>query len=79
MTGKIFINYRRGDDPGYPAVAMKSVEREVSLGNLNLRAGPGQDQKILARIPAGATGVAVTGSRAPPDRPVSNVCSHASA
>jgi TIR domain/Bacterial SH3 domain len=53
-------------NPVYPAVAMKSVKREVSLGYLNLRAGPGQDQKILARIPAGATGVAVTGSCAPP-------------
>jgi hypothetical protein len=53
-------------NPVYPAVAMKSVKREVSLGYLNLRAGPGQDQKILARIPAGSTGVAVTGSCAPP-------------
>jgi hypothetical protein len=54
------------NNPVYPAVAMKNVKREVSLGYLNLRAGPGQDQKILARIPAGSTGVAVTGSCAPP-------------
>ncbi len=45
-----------------PAVVTKSVKREVSLGYLNLRSGPGQDQKVLARIPAGTTGVVVTGS-----------------
>jgi hypothetical protein len=45
-----------------PAVVTKSVKREVSLGYLNLRSGPGQDQKVLARIPAGSTGVVMTGS-----------------
>ena len=54
------------NNPVYPALAMKSVKREVSLGYLNLRAGPGQDQSVVARIPAGAAGVAVTGSCAPP-------------
>lgn len=54
------------NNPIYPALAMKSVKREVSLGYLNLRAGPGQDQSVVARIPAGAVGVAVTGSCAPP-------------
>jgi hypothetical protein len=48
--------------PAYAPVAMKHVKKDVSLGYLNLRAGPGQDQKILARIPAGAANVAVTGT-----------------
>jgi hypothetical protein len=50
--------------PAYnrPAVITKSVKRDVSLGYLNLRSGPGQDQKIVARIPAGSTGVVMTGS-----------------
>jgi hypothetical protein len=45
-----------------PAVVTKSVKREVSLGYLNLRSGPSQDQKVLVRIPAGSTGVVMTGS-----------------
>jgi hypothetical protein len=49
-----------------PAAITKSVKREVSLGYLNLRSGPGQDQKVLARIPAGATGVVLAGSCVPP-------------
>jgi hypothetical protein len=43
-------------------VVTKSVKREVSLGYLNLRAGPGQDQKIIARIPAGSTNVVMVGT-----------------
>jgi hypothetical protein len=46
----------------HPAVITKSIRRDVSLGYMNLRSGPGQDQKILARIPAGSTGVTVTGA-----------------
>ncbi len=39
-----------------PATAMvgRVVKRNVSLGYLNLRAAPGQDEAVLARIPAGA-------------------------
>jgi hypothetical protein len=44
------------------ALVTKSIKRDVSLGYLNLRSGPGQDQKVLARIPAGTTGVVMTGS-----------------
>src|SRR5262249_18472860 len=43
------------------ATVTKRIKRDVSLGYLNLRSGPGQDQKVLARIPAGSTGVVMRG------------------
>ena len=44
-----------------PTTVTKRIKREVSLGYLNLRSGPGQDQKVLVRIPAGSTGVVMRG------------------
>src|SRR5262245_24153850 len=44
-----------------PTAVTKRIKREVSLGYLNLRSGPGQDQKVLVRIPAGSTGVVMKG------------------
>jgi hypothetical protein len=46
----------------YPPVRTRSVKRDVSLGYLNLRSGPGQNEKVLGRIPAGTKGIAMTGS-----------------
>jgi len=33
----------------------RAVKRNVSLGYLNLRTAPGQDEAVVVRIPAGAT------------------------
>jgi TIR domain/Bacterial SH3 domain len=44
-----------------PTTVTKRIKRDVSLGYLNLRSGPSQDQKVLARIPAGSTGVVMKG------------------
>jgi hypothetical protein len=55
-----------------PASAMKSVKREVSLGYLNVRSGPGQNQNVVARIPAGAKDVVVTGPCVAANDAVSN-------
>jgi hypothetical protein len=44
-----------------PTTVTRRIKRDVSLGYLNLRSGPGQDQKVLARIPAGSTGVVMKG------------------
>ncbi len=44
-----------------PATVTKRIKRDVSLGYVNLRSGPGQDQKVLIRIPAGSTGVVMRG------------------
>ena len=53
--------------PSYQSGEVKKVKRDASQGNLNLRAGPGQDQKALARIPAGSTNVVMSGECQPPD------------
>jgi hypothetical protein len=45
-----------------PAQETKSVKRSVSLGYLNLRAGPGLEDKIVAHIPAGTTGLVMKGT-----------------
>jgi hypothetical protein len=45
-----------------PPLETRTVKRGVSLGYLNLRAGPGQDDKVLTRIPAGTTGVVMKGA-----------------
>jgi hypothetical protein len=50
----------------------KSVKRDVSLGYLNLRIGPGQDQAVLAKIPAGTRGVYETGACVPPKDHISS-------
>jgi hypothetical protein len=55
------LNCRQRYEPG----AVKSVKLDVSLGYLNLRGGPGQDQTVIDRIPAGATGIVVIGSCVP--------------
>src|SRR5262245_2225251 len=34
MTGKIFINYRRGDDPGYTQALYERLEVEFTSANL---------------------------------------------
>jgi len=44
-----------------PTAVTKKIKRDISLGYLNLRSGPGQDQKVLVRIPAGSTGVVMRG------------------
>jgi|GEM_PF-1442376 TIR domain-containing protein len=44
-----------------PTAVTKRIKRDISLGYLNLRSGPGQDQKVLVRIPAGSTGVVMRG------------------
>ena len=44
-----------------PTAVTKRIKRDISLGFLNLRSGPGQDQKVLVRIPAGSTGVVMRG------------------
>jgi hypothetical protein len=44
-----------------PTAVKKRIKRDISLGYLNLRSGPGQDQKVLVRIPAGSTGVVMRG------------------
>jgi hypothetical protein len=46
-----------------PAGAVsKRVKRDVSLGYLNMRGGPGQNYQVITRIPAGSSGIAVTGA-----------------
>jgi TIR domain-containing protein/SH3 domain-containing protein len=45
-----------------PTLETRAVKRGVSLGYLNLRAGPGQDDKVLTRIPAGTTGIVMKGA-----------------
>lgn len=47
----------------------RAVKRNVSLGYLNLRTAPGQDEAVVARIPAGAT--AMVGSCVRPNDGVS--------
>jgi hypothetical protein len=49
----------------------KSVKQEVSLGYLNLRSGPGQNQKVVTRIPGGATGVVLIEPCVPPNDGIS--------
>jgi hypothetical protein len=49
-----------------PAPETKSVKRGVSLGYLNLRSGPGLEDKIVAHIPAGTTGLVMQGTCVPP-------------
>jgi hypothetical protein len=42
-----------------PTAVTKRIKRDISLGYLNLRSGPGQDQKVLVRIPAGNRGARI--------------------
>jgi uncharacterized protein YraI len=51
-----------------PAQETKSVKRSVSLGYLNLRAGPGLQDRIVAHIPAGTTGLVMKGTCVAPAR-----------
>jgi hypothetical protein len=44
------------------AVSNRKVKRDVALGYLDLRKGPGQNYQLVTRIPAGANGVTVTGA-----------------
>jgi hypothetical protein len=43
-------------------VLSRKVKRDVALGYLDLRKGPGQNYQLVTRIPAGANGVTVTGA-----------------
>ena len=47
MAGKIFINYRRGDDPGFTTALYMRLEEEFGAGNLfmDVEGGikPGED------------------------------------
>ena len=45
-----------------PQSLTKNVKYGVSLGYLNLRSGPGQNEKVLAHIPAGTHGVIMIGT-----------------
>lgn len=40
----------------------KRVKHSVSLGYLNMRSGPGTNYSVVVRVPAGSTGVRITGS-----------------
>ena len=44
-----------------PQKVIKRVKRDVSLGYLNLRSGPGQNYDVVIRVPAGAGGVILSG------------------
>jgi hypothetical protein len=44
------------------AISNRKVRRDVALGYLDLRKGPGQNYQLVTRIPAGANGVTVTGA-----------------
>jgi hypothetical protein len=43
-------------------VLSRKVKRDVAVGYLDLRKGPGQSYQLVTRIPAGANGVTVTGA-----------------
>jgi hypothetical protein len=43
----------KGNERSSNATSVKQIKQNISNGYINLRAGPGQDQPILAQIPAG--------------------------
>ena len=61
------LETRLPTNPLSPPVITKRVKRDVSLGYLNLRSGPGQNFDILTRVPAGASGVILSGQCVSPD------------
>lgn len=48
-----------------PTILTKRIKDNVSLGYMNLRTGPGLNQAIITRVPAGTNGVLVRGPCVP--------------
>ena len=45
----------------YPIGVTKTIKGDVSFGYMNLRAGPGLDHAVIARVPAGTSGIIIKG------------------
>jgi TIR domain len=69
MAGKIFINYRRGDDPGFTQALYQRLEAEFAAGNLFMdvegHIKPGDDfvEVLSAQVAAADVMLAVIGPR----------------
>ncbi len=53
--------------PAQPAARLFRIKRNVSLGILNMRDGPGQQHQLLSSIPVGSGGVSMGACRQPDD------------
>jgi len=69
MTGKIFINYRRGDDPGYTQALYQRLEYEFTSDDVfmdvegHIRPGDDFVEVLNAQVAASDVFLAVIGSR----------------
>ena len=76
MAGKIFINYRRGDDPGFSQLLYSRLEDEFKVDNLfmdvegHIRPGDDFVEVLSAQVAASDILLAVIGPRCSRHAPV---------